>query len=178
MLSFCSLFSKRIDTNCDVLCITIGVKFILVAALPRRVLVHEERRRVSHKILIIDDDVDILTVLQTHCELMGYSVATCEDPLAALERIKTEKFHIVLLDINMPKMSGVELLKAIKSAKPTTQVIMITAFTTVEKTIDCWEHGASDYILKPFTDLEQIGVVINLTSERIRRWEEIYKQSM
>lgn len=132
----------------------------------------------GHRVLIVDDDKDILGVLQTHCELMGYDVTTCEDPLEALEKAKIEKYHIALLDINMPKMTGIEMLKKIKEARPTIQVIMITAFTTAEKAIDCWENGASDYILKPFADLEQIGTVINLTSERIGRWEEIYKQSM
>ncbi len=132
----------------------------------------------GHRIIIVDDDKDILGVLQTHCELMGYEVVTHEDPLEALEQIKIEKFHIALLDINMPRMTGVELLKKVKDARPTIQVIMITAFTTAEKAIDCWESGATDYILKPFADLEQIGTVINMTSERIGRWQEIYKQSM
>lgn len=132
----------------------------------------------GHKIIIVDDDKDILNVLETHCELMGYEVTICDDPLEALEKIKLEKFHIALLDINMPKMTGVELLKKIHDFKPTVQVVMITAFTTAEKTIDCWENGATDYILKPFADLEQIGTIINMTSERIGRWEEIYRQSM
>ncbi|MGR3317279.1 MAG: response regulator [Candidatus Anammoxibacter sp.] len=127
---------------------------------------------------MLDDDKEILGVLRTHCELMGYELTICDDPIKALEMIKIEKFHIVLLDINMPKMTGIEMLKKIKETRPNIQVIMITAFTTAEKAIDCWENGASDYILKPFADLEQIGTIVNLTSERIGRWEEIYKQSM
>ncbi|MGR3218963.1 MAG: hypothetical protein ACUZ8H_03975 [Candidatus Anammoxibacter sp.] len=55
---------------------------------------------------------------------------------------------------------------------------MITAFTTAEKAIDCRENGASDYIPKPFVDPEQISTIVNLTSERIGRRKEIYKQSM
>ena len=69
-------------------------------------------------------------MLRTHCELMGYELTICDDPVKALEMIKIEKFHIVLLDINMPKMTGIEMLKKINATRPNIQVIMITAFTT------------------------------------------------
>ena len=130
------------------------------------------------KILIVDDEADILSALDTHCALLGYETKTTTDPAEALEMVQTEKFHIVLADINMPKMNGIELLRKIKAEKPTVQVIMITAFPTMEKAIDCWEYGASDYILKPFSDLEEIGDIIRLTSERIARWQEIARLSV
>jgi DNA-binding NtrC family response regulator len=132
----------------------------------------------SHRILIVDDESDILSALETHCSLMGYETQTTNDSLEALERVQIEKFHIVLSDINMPKMNGVELLHKIKVIKPSIQVVMITAYTTMEKAIDCWEGGAADYILKPFSDLEQIGEIIDLTSQRISRWEDIAKKSI
>lgn len=132
----------------------------------------------NHKILIVDDESDILSALGTHCELMGYEIETTDDPLKAIQMVELDKYHIALLDINMPKMNGIELLRRIKTTKPTTQVIMITAFSTLDKTIDCWENGATDYILKPFTDLDQIGEIIRLTSERILRWEDVAHQSI
>ncbi len=132
----------------------------------------------SHRILIVDDEEDILSALDTHCTLLGYETKTTSDPLKAIDMIELGKFHIVLSDINMPKMDGIELLRRIKETKPTVQVIMITAYTTMEKAIDCWDSGAADYILKPFSDLEQIGNIIKLTSERIRRWEDIAHSSL
>lgn len=132
----------------------------------------------AHRILVVDDEQEILAALDTHLSLIGYEVKTCDDPEEAFNLISIEKFHIVLLDINMPSMTGIELLKKIKSIKPTIQVIMITAYSTLEKAIDCWEAGASDYILKPFADLDAIGSIVNLTSERIRRWEDGAKKSI
>ena len=132
----------------------------------------------AHKILVVDDEQEILAALDTHLSLIGYELKTCDDPEEAFNLISIEKFHMVLLDINMPNMTGIELLKKIKSIKPTIQVIMITAYSTLEKAIDCWEAGASDYILKPFADLDAIGSIVNLTSERIRRWEDGAKKSI
>jgi len=132
----------------------------------------------AHRILIVDDEQEILAALDTHLSLIGYEVKTCDNPEEALNLISIEKFHIALLDINMPNMTGIELLRKIKSIKPTVQVIMITAYSTLEKAIDCWEAGASDYILKPFADLDAIGSIVNLTSERIRRWEDAAKKSI
>ena len=132
----------------------------------------------AHRILVVDDEQEILAALDTHLSLIGYEVKTCDNPEEALNLISIEKFHIALLDINMPNMTGIELLRKIKSIKPTVQVIMITAYSTLEKAIDCWEAGASDYILKPFADLDAIGSIVNLTSERIRRWEDAAKKSI
>lgn len=132
----------------------------------------------DHRILIVDDEPDILSALGTHCELMGYDVETTDDPMDAIQMVELEKFHIVLLDINMPKMNGIDLLRRIKSTKSNIQVIMITAYSTLNKAIDCWDNGATDYILKPFTDLDQIGEIIRLTSERIQRWEDVAHQSI
>jgi len=132
----------------------------------------------AHRILVVDDKQEILAALDTHLSLIGYEVKTCDNPEEALNLISIEKFHIALLDINMPTMTGIELLRKIKQIKPTVQVIMITAYSTLEKAIDCWEAGASDYILKPFADLDAIGSIVNLTSERIRRWEDAAKKSI
>jgi len=132
----------------------------------------------AHRILVVDDEQEILAALDTHLSLIGYEVKTCDNPEEALNLISIEKFHIALLDINMPTMTGIELLRKIKQIKPTVQVIMITAYSTLEKAIDCWEAGASDYILKPFADLYAIGSIVNLTSERIRRWEDAAKKSI
>lgn len=132
----------------------------------------------AHRLLIVDDEQDILLALKTHLELLGYEVETCSDPEAALDWISREKFHIVLLDINMPKMSGIEALRQIKKHSNTIQVIMITAYSTLEKAIDCWEAGASDYILKPFANLEDIGTIVKLTSDRIIRWEDVAKKAL
>jgi DNA-binding NtrC family response regulator len=130
------------------------------------------------RILIVDDEEHILQALETFFNLRGYEVTTCDNPVRALERMAQERFHVALLDINMPEMSGIELLKRIKDARPTVQVIMMTAYTTIEKAIECVEYGASDYLLKPFQNLEELADIVKASGERVRRWEIVAKESM
>lgn len=132
----------------------------------------------SYKILIVDDEPQILSALETFYTLRGYDVVTCDNPLEALNRVTIEKFHVALLDINMPMMSGIELLKRIKEARPTIQVIMMTAYTTIEKAIESIERGASDYLLKPFQDMNELANITKLCCDRVARWETVAKESL
>jgi DNA-binding NtrC family response regulator len=132
----------------------------------------------SYKIIVVDDEDQILQALDTFFGMRGYEVVTLNDPNAALERIEMEKFHVALLDINMPQVTGIELLKRIKEARPTVQVIMMTAYTTIEKAIECVENGASDYLLKPFQDLEELSTIVKMAAERVRRWEVVARESL
>lgn len=132
----------------------------------------------NYKLLIVDDEPDILQALETYLSLQGYEVYTTTNPKEALDRIGYEKYHVALLDINMPKMSGIEMLKRIRMTRPTVQVVMMTAYTTIEKAIECIENGASDYMLKPFTDMEELASIIQLTCDRVRRWEIIARESL
>ncbi len=132
----------------------------------------------AFRILIVDDEEHILQALETFFNLRGYQVTTSSNPLDALERVKLERFHVALLDINMPQMTGIELLKKIKDARPTVQVIMMTAYTTIEKAIECVERGASDYLLKPFQSLDELAEIVKASGERVRRWEIVARESM
>jgi DNA-binding NtrC family response regulator len=128
--------------------------------------------------MVVDDEDSILSALDTFLSLRGYDVATSNNPVEALERIEYEKFHVVLCDINMPQMTGIDLLRKIKEARPTVQVVMMTAYTTIQKTIECVEHGASDYLLKPFEDMDELAEIIASTCARVGRWERIAKESL
>lgn len=132
----------------------------------------------TYKLMIVDDEEQILQALETFFSLRSYDVSVSADPAAALERIRMEKFHAVLLDINMPQMTGIELLQKIKESRPTVQVVMMTAYTTIEKAIECVEKGASDYLLKPFQDLEELADVVKISCERVRRWEAVARESL
>ncbi|HEY3295269.1 MAG TPA: response regulator [bacterium] len=132
----------------------------------------------AFRILIVDDEDHILQALETFFSLRGFEVTTCTDPAAALEHVRQERYHVALLDINMPQMTGIELLKRIKETRPTVQVIMMTAYTTIEKAIECVEHGASDYMLKPFHNLEELAEIVKSSGERVRRWEVVARESL
>ena len=125
----------------------------------------------SANVLIVDDEEGIRTSLGAYLSLEGYTVEVAEDGYRALEKLRQSKFNIVLLDINMPGMDGLETLKAIKGLDFSIQVIMITAYSTFDKTMKSLEYGATDYILKPFEDLKEILHLVKLSEERLDRWK-------
>lgn len=131
----------------------------------------------KHRILLIDDDPEIVNALQTYLDLNGFGVQSCTDPEAGWGLFLKGGFHMVLLDIMMPKLDGVSLLRKIKAARPEVEVVMITACNTLNKAMACWDAGAADYIVKPFTDMDGILRIVQATSERIRRWEFAHTNS-
>lgn len=102
------------------------------------------------KVLIVDDDAELRSNLSEILKGAGYHIAEAPSGKEAVEEITSKDFDIVLLDLMMPKMSGIDVLKEIKKIKPKIRVIMITAFATVENAVDAIKKGASDYISKPF----------------------------
>ncbi|MDH5477047.1 MAG: response regulator [Nitrospinota bacterium] len=125
----------------------------------------------SANILIVDDEEGIRTSLGAYLSLEGYTVDVAESGIKALEMLRQTKFNIILLDINMPGIDGLETLKGIKALDFSIQVIMITAYSTFDKTMKSLEFGASDYILKPFEDLKEILHLVKLSEERLDRWK-------
>ena len=129
------------------------------------------------RILIVDDEADILNALQTHLEMDGYAIDIADSAGTALEKITTQKFHIVLTDINMPKMDGIELLEKIKENHGETIVIMVTAYSSMMKVLNSRIYGATDYILKPFRDLSEVDKVIERAYEHIQRWDNVLTET-
>ena len=130
------------------------------------------------KILIVDDEIEISKTLTRFLEIDGrFIIENVTSPVEALEKVKKEKIHIMLSDIMMPEMSGVELLEKVKAADGLTQVIMMTAFSTVNRVVECLEKGANDYLLKPFDDLEEVQKIIDVTAEKLDRWKSVLVQS-
>jgi DNA-binding NtrC family response regulator len=102
------------------------------------------------KILIIDDDQQICKTLSEILREEGHDVKYALTPDEGLRLISEEEFQVALVDLVMPHMSGIDVLSFIKRAKPEVQVIMITAFGTIENAVEAMKRGASDYISKPF----------------------------
>jgi len=101
-------------------------------------------------ILIVDDEKNYLLVLSAVLEDEGYEVLTALSGQEALEIHKTSDLDLILTDMKMPGMSGIELLESIKSINPDLPVIMMTAHGTVDKAVEAMQKGAYSYILKPF----------------------------
>lgn len=101
------------------------------------------------KILIVDDEVKMCFTLTKLFELSNYSVAIAHNGLEALDKIDSFQPHCILLDIRMPQMNGVEVLKKVKQEHPEIVVIMTTAMATEESQEECLNAGAAEYLIKP-----------------------------
>jgi diguanylate cyclase (GGDEF)-like protein len=115
------------------------------------------RRADDKRVLVIDDDASILGVIAEVLEDDGYDVVTASSGEEALELLKGDQFAMVMTDIRLPGINGVEVLESVKAASPRTNVIMITSHASLETSIDAIKHGAYDYLLKPFEDLSLIS---------------------
>jgi len=109
------------------------------------------------RVLVIDDDASILGIVSEVLEDDGYAVDTAGSGEDALELLADNRYSLVLSDIRLPGINGVEVLDHIKTVYPRTQVIMITSHASLDTSIDAIKHGAYDYLLKPFEDLSQIS---------------------
>ncbi len=116
-------------------------------------------QRMKLRVLVIDDDEDICLYLKEFLTREGYRVTTISKPLDALPEIREGRHQIVLLDVRMPEMDGVELLREIRAIDSDVCVIIMTAYPSVESAVDTMKSDAFDYLRKPF-ELEQLRTVI------------------
>lgn len=105
----------------------------------------------TKKLLIVDDEIEICEFLKSFFEDRNYKVATAHNGIQALEKVDLFKPEVVLLDIQMPGMDGLQTLKKIKSLHPKMKVIMVTAVETQEKIEEAMRSGADNYITKPLS---------------------------
>ncbi len=115
----------------------------------------EERPRV----LVVDDEKFIRDILADFLGMEGYAVRTAEDGLSALRELEARHYDLVISDLKMPKMGGLELLREVARTSPDTLTVIMTGFGTVETAIDAMKRGAYDYILKPFKVEEIVHIV-------------------
>lgn len=111
------------------------------------------------KILIVDDEVDALDNCRRILSRLGYDCATEHDPLRAVERIRRERPELVLTDLRMPGLDGIGVLVEAKRVDPSINVVLLTAYATVQTAVESMRHGAMDYVLKPYTsqNLEDVA---------------------
>jgi len=117
-------------------------------------------------ILIVDDEKDYCEVMEMIFSSHGYHVETCYDGMEALEKMKTRQFDLILTDLMMPKMDGTELLSQVKNLYPQTEVIMMTAYGTIEKAVETMKQGAYSYITKGDNPENLIGEIENLRATK------------
>jgi DNA-binding NtrC family response regulator len=119
------------------------------------------------KVLVVDDDSLMKDFLHEALGRSNYFVDLASTGEEALEKIKDKDYDIILSDIRMPSMSGMELLKATKEYLPDTKVVMMTAYGTVENAVEAMKLGAFDYVMKPFS-ADEIELVLKRAFEHKR----------
>lgn len=108
-------------------------------------------------VAIIDDEKDILDILESFLKRSEkFGISTYTNPVDGLGSVKTGNYDLVLLDVMMPQMNGMDVLKEIKKSKPNVKVIMMTAYSTQDKIIESNKIGAEDYVTKPFISLRDV----------------------
>jgi DNA-binding NtrC family response regulator len=109
-------------------------------------------------VLVVDDEINLRKVLGTLLRRSGYSVRTASDGLEALDVLNREAISVIVTDLKMPRMDGLELLSKVHNDRPDIPVIMVTAFGTVDRAVEAIKTGAFDFITKPFdrTELKHV----------------------
>lgn len=116
-------------------------------------------------ILVVDDEAVIREGLQRTLDGERFAVETCRSGHAAIELLQDKEYDLIITDLKMPGMNGIEVLKAVKGLQPDVPVIMITGYATVDTAVEAMKNGATDYISKPFTP-EQIMEKIDKSLEQ------------
>ena len=112
-------------------------------------------------ILIIDDEKNYLLVLQTLLEVEGYTVTALSDPETALAFLQESDVDVVVTDMKMPRITGLDVLERVKKQWPYIPVLIMTAFGTIESAVETMKYGAFDYITKPFSNDELLLSIHN-----------------
>src|SRR6187549_2340572 len=117
-------------------------------------------------VLVVDDEPGIVDSLQKVFEKESLRVLTARGGSEALEILRREPVSVLLTDLVMPGMSGLDLLKASRSVSPETETILMTAYGTVENAVEAMRHGAYDFITKPLKGRAQVMRVVSKALEK------------
>ena len=114
--------------------------------------------------LVVDDDTGHLATLKTIARSWGYRVSTAEDGTTAVDMVKAQPFDLILMDVRMTEMDGIEALRQIKAYNPAIPILIMTAFSSVESAVDALKAGAYDYLTKPL-DFETLRLTVERAME-------------
>ena len=118
-------------------------------------------------ILVVDDDTAHRTMLKTLVGGWGYAIAEADDGESAIGMTRQQPYDLVLMDVRMLKVSGLEALSAIKAVNPAIPVVIMTAFSSVETAVAALKQGAHDYLTKPL-DFDKLKITIERAMEHTR----------
>jgi two-component system response regulator HydG len=122
-------------------------------------------------VLVVDDDRAHRTMLKTLLSGWGYIIFEADDGDTAIEKVREQGFDLILMDVRMMRMSGIEALHEIKTINPAIPVIIMTAFSSVESAVEALKRGAYDYLTKPL-DFDELQIIIERAMEHRQLREE------
>jgi two-component system response regulator HydG len=122
-------------------------------------------------LLVVDDDKAHRTMLKTLLSGWGYDITEADDGSSAIEQVRQQPYDLILMDIRMVKVSGIEALERIKILNPAIPVIIMTAYSSIESAVDALKKGAYDYLTKPL-DFDKLRLTIERAVEHLRLKEE------
>ena len=129
-------------------------------------------------ILVVDDDPDVCEYLQDFLASEGYAVSIINDPTDTLTYLGRDEFHVVVLDLMMPKLNGIDLLEKIRHADDDIAIIILTGYPSLESATSSIEHDVSAYIKKPFSIGEFREAIQRIAKKKglvLRREDELHK---
>jgi two-component system response regulator FlrC len=113
----------------------------------------------QEELLVVDDEPQMLIAINETLRRSGYCITTAGSGMEALCRLKEKYYQLVITDMRMPEISGLDLLRKVKTVAPQTPVVLLTAYGTIQNAVDAMRHGAFDYLLKPFS-VESLEAVV------------------
>jgi len=113
----------------------------------------------KERVLVVDDSVPTLEVLERNLATEGYAVITASNVATAIELLQSAPVDLVITDLKMPKVTGLDLVRHVRENYKDTEVIMITGYPTIEGAVEAVKTGADEYLAKPFTDIELLAAV-------------------
>jgi DNA-binding NtrC family response regulator len=119
----------------------------------------------AYPILFVDDDQQILEIVSAYLDRFGYPVDTVNNGMVAIDKIQQKDYAVVFTDLIMPEISGLDLLKAVKKSNPSTEVIIVTGYGTIESAIEALKLGGYDYLQKPI-NFERLKILIERIIEK------------
>lgn len=128
-------------------------------------------------LLVVDDDKDVCEYLEDFLVHDGYKVRSINDPTTALEELKNSEYHVVILDLMMPKLNGIDLLSQIRKVDGDVAVVILTGYPSLESATASIEHDVSAYIKKPFSIDEFREVLLRIAKKKglvLRKEDELH----
>ena len=125
------------------------------------------------RVLLLEDNVALLRLLQTVLQKKGYDTTVVKSAEEALPLIETESYHVLITDVQLPGIDGLEFARQAKKRFSLLQIIVITGETKISKATEALAIGASEYLLKPLDMVELITAVEHCQQRLIRWWERL-----